>query len=229
MRKVAITLTIFILLFGLVVVSTVAEEEVKVPFEAVKTSCYYYIDLSKAEYFLSEISKNCVKSSWLEANLSEEDTQAGEETNENKKINKNVKQLFYDVMGKTVNWKNKPETIKEFDLMHFLNVDGYSLSIRYRASDNSTKGLIKDGIYTDAMEFVKKLYNDPANSKILECHLYSYLMLEDQYDNESEEQVSKISLDREVAEEINWESISYQEFVKLVKSEGSFYLHPALK
>ncbi|MFP3953126.1 MAG: hypothetical protein ACLFVS_03250 [Candidatus Acetothermia bacterium] len=52
----------------------------------------------------------------------------------------------------------------------------------------------------NAMEFIKKLYTDPTTSKIIECHLFSYFKLVDQYGNENEEQVSKISLDREIAE-----------------------------
>ena len=81
----------------------------------------------------------------------------------------------------------------------------------------------------DAMEFIKKLYNDPASSEVIECHLFSYFKLVDKYGNESEEQVSKISVDREIAEKINWENMYYQKFIKIVKNEGSFYLHSALK
>ncbi|MFP3953127.1 MAG: hypothetical protein ACLFVS_03255 [Candidatus Acetothermia bacterium] len=121
MKKVAFLLSIFVFIFGAFVA---AGEEVKVPFSAVKTSYYEQIDMSKAEFLLSEIGKDCVIESWLEENLSEKESQVEETKATNKdeeepsnssELEKNVKQVFYDVMGKTVNWENKPETIKEFD------------------------------------------------------------------------------------------------------------------
>jgi hypothetical protein len=226
-----------LLIFGGLVVSA---EEVKVPLGAIKSSCYNQIDMSKAEFSLLDIGKMCVKDSWLEENLSEreaeetepakaESSEETEASSEKQKLSNNVKQIFYDVMGKTVNWEGKPETIREFSLIHYSSIDKYSLGVRYRASDNLTKGFIRTDIYQSAMNFIKKLYQDPANSKIIECHLFSYFTLVDKYGNESEEQVSKISLDREVAEKINWENMYYQKFIEIVKDEGSFYLHSALK
>lgn len=47
-------------------------EEVKVPFEAIKSSCYGEIDMTKAEFPLSEVGKECVQEDWLEENLLEE-------------------------------------------------------------------------------------------------------------------------------------------------------------
>lgn len=238
MKKTSVLLVIFLLVFGSLALAT---DEVKVPFSAVKSSCYDQIDMSKAEYSLLEIGKKCVKQSWLNSNLSEKtkskETEGAEKTNttegkvgeEREELEKNVKQTFYNIFGETVNWEGKPETIREFELIYFTSIDKYSLQIRYRASDNLTKGFIRNGIYMNAMEFIKKLYNEPANSKIIECHLFSYFKLVDQYGNESEEQVSKISLDREVAKKINWKNMYYQKFIKIVKNEGSFYLHPALK
>jgi len=75
MRKLALTLTLLVFLSGLIVGSAVAEEEVKVPFDAVKSSCYGQIDMSKAEFPLPEIGKECVEEDWLEANLSTNKTQ----------------------------------------------------------------------------------------------------------------------------------------------------------
>ncbi len=238
MKKAIVIVLILFLFTGTVTFA----EEVKVPFKAVKSSCYSQIDMSKAEFSLMEIGKKCVKDSWLEENLTKEETQVeetktteaepteeSETSSEKRELTENVKQLFYEVMGKTVNWEDKPETIREFSLIYFSSVDKYSLQVRYRASDNLTKGFIRDSIFMNAKEFIRKLYTDPVYSKIIECHLFSYFKLVDQYGNESEEQVSKISLDREVAEKINWENMPYQKFIEIVKDEGSFYLHSALR
>ena len=56
------------LLFSHVAMS---QEEVKVPFSAVKSSCYGEIDMSKAEFALSEVGEKCVKKEWLEKNKPE--------------------------------------------------------------------------------------------------------------------------------------------------------------
>ncbi|MBS3765148.1 hypothetical protein KGY71_01375, partial [Candidatus Bipolaricaulota bacterium] len=124
MKKLAVSLTILLLIFGASVIA-IAEEETKVPFSAVKSSCYDQIDMSEAEFSLLDIGKNCVKESWLEENLSEtEESQEKtdnntekESTNGVQELKKNVKQVFHDSMGETVNWGDKPKTLKEINLV----------------------------------------------------------------------------------------------------------------
>ncbi|MBS3788522.1 hypothetical protein KGY79_10060 [Candidatus Bipolaricaulota bacterium] len=72
MRKIAVILTILLLAFG---ASVAAEKDVKVPFSAIKSSCYDQIDMSKAEFPLSKVGKECVMEDWLEANLSKPSTE----------------------------------------------------------------------------------------------------------------------------------------------------------
>lgn len=72
MKKITVLLAILLLIFS---VSVIAEKEIKVPFSAVKSSCYGQIDMSKAEFLLSDIGEDCVQESWLEANLTEPQTQ----------------------------------------------------------------------------------------------------------------------------------------------------------
>jgi len=50
----------------------IGQEEVTVPFSAIKSSCYGEIDMSKAEFALSEVGEECVSEDWLEDNLTEE-------------------------------------------------------------------------------------------------------------------------------------------------------------
>ena len=77
MRKIVVTLIVLLLIFS---VSVIAEEDVKVPFSAVKSSCYGQIDMSKAEFLLSEIGEECVTESWLEENLSQEENKSKTES-----------------------------------------------------------------------------------------------------------------------------------------------------
>jgi len=77
LRKIVVTLIVLLLIFS---VSVIAEEDVKVPFSAVKSSCYGQIDMSKAEFLLSEIGEECVTESWLEENLSQEENKSKTES-----------------------------------------------------------------------------------------------------------------------------------------------------
>lgn len=49
-----------------------AEEEVMVPFGEIQSSCYGEIDISKAEFALSEVGEECVNEDWLEENKPKE-------------------------------------------------------------------------------------------------------------------------------------------------------------
>ncbi|MBS3792671.1 hypothetical protein KGY77_08525 [Candidatus Bipolaricaulota bacterium] len=373
MKKIAVTLTVILLIFG---ASVIAEEEVKVPFSAVKSSCYGQIDMSKAEFLLSEIGKDCVKDSWLEENLSKRedkqnedagkitvwvdesieptenetveisgttnlmdgsilfysirnednpsildlegemvvsggnfekevditdmgegeisvlvgfhpfsqsekvrekygdwggniegdqvefvkqdvkgadgynrlwveettfDIQAGviektseteeKKTNEISKLKEDIKQILYDEMGETVNWGDNQKTFKGMDLIKQFGYekDVYLAKISYRINDNFTKGMIRGGMIGDAMDFFQKLYNNPQVTSVVECMLMPEFKMVDQYGNESEEQVAKIVVSRDLAEKINWENMYRDRFVDLVKDEGGFWLHTAIR
>ena len=66
---------VFVLLLVLgVAPGAIGREEVKVPFSAIKPSCYGEIDISKVEFALSEVGRKCVTESWLEENLTEDVT-----------------------------------------------------------------------------------------------------------------------------------------------------------
>mgnify|MGYP006280444085 CR=1 FL=1 len=75
MRKYVLATLALILTIGFF---TLGAEEVMVPFRAIKSSCYGKIDMTKAEFPLSEVGKECVQNDWLEENLSEEEAQAQE-------------------------------------------------------------------------------------------------------------------------------------------------------
>jgi len=80
MKKIAVILALLLVTFG---ASVKAEDEVKVPLSAVKTSCYGQIDISKAEFALSEIGKECVVEQWIKENDPKGDFSKQERKDEN--------------------------------------------------------------------------------------------------------------------------------------------------
>jgi len=65
MKKVTLLLVISLLVFGGLAQTA---EELRVPLSAVKSSCYGEIDMTKAEFPLSEVGAECVSEDWLEKN-----------------------------------------------------------------------------------------------------------------------------------------------------------------
>lgn len=93
MRKQVLTGFIIVLLAGLLLAPSVLAEEIKVPFSAVKPGCYGQIDMSRSEFALSEIGKECVTEEWLEEyQVSAEEKK---ETSEEKKEKQESDQVDY--------------------------------------------------------------------------------------------------------------------------------------
>ncbi|MBS3788382.1 LamG domain-containing protein [Candidatus Bipolaricaulota bacterium] len=65
MRRLPIVILILVLAFGSI---ASAAEEVIVPLEAVKSDCFYDIDMAKTEFELSELKRGCVMEDWLKDN-----------------------------------------------------------------------------------------------------------------------------------------------------------------
>ncbi|MBS3788985.1 hypothetical protein KGY79_12425 [Candidatus Bipolaricaulota bacterium] len=65
----------------------------KVPFSAVKSSCYDQVDMTKAEFLPSEIEKECISDEWLEENEVLKDSKSEEE-----KAKKEVKLDKFDLV-----------------------------------------------------------------------------------------------------------------------------------
>lgn len=65
MKKATIAILILTLAIGTL---GLASEKTKVPLSAIEHDCYNEIDISKAEFFLSEVGKECVIDRWLNKN-----------------------------------------------------------------------------------------------------------------------------------------------------------------
>lgn len=166
----------------------------------------------------------------IEKSKVEADAEAKEEAEKKSMENtlrEKVHQLVIDVMGNTVNWSKKPNTVIEISLIKQIS-GGYAVNIRYRANENLSKGWTKDTIIMDVMEFTKKLYSNPSFSQINIYLLMPHLMLVDIYGKESEEQVAKIVLTRDIAVKINWENMYQKRFEQLLQIDGQLWIHPAI-
>lgn len=142
-----------------------------------------------------------------------------------------AEKVAIEVFGKTVNWDNKPYTIKKIVMIKQVSgpdEGSYLIEICYRANENLTVGWIRSGIFIDAKEFTEKLYQDPNCKEIKIYMLKPYLILTNKYGKEKEEQVAKLVLRRAVANKINWENITNDMFERILKEEGQLWLHPAL-
>jgi len=120
-----------------------------------------------------------------------------------------------EVFGKTVNWDNKPYTIKKIVMIKQISgpdEGSYLIEICYRANENLTVGWTRSGIFMDAKEFTEKLYQDLNCKEVKVYMLKPYLVL----------------TDKAVANKINWENITNDMFERILREEGQLWLHPAL-
>lgn len=147
-------------------------------------------------------------------------------------IERIVEGVAIKAFGKTVNWDNKPYTVKEitkYKQTAGLDEGGYLIEVSYRANDNLTVSLMRSGIFIDAIEFTEELYLPSFCEEIKIYVLKPYLILVDKYGKETEEQVAKLVLRREIANKVNWKNIlTSKEFERILRNEGQLWIHPAL-
>jgi len=146
-------------------------------------------------------------------------------------IERIVEEVAVGAFGKTVNWDNKPYTIKEIKkIKQTAGPDEgfYLVEIFYRTNDNLTVGLIKSGIFMDVIEFTKELFLPSFCEEIKIYMLKPYLILTDKYGKEREEQVAKLVLRRAISYKVNWENTTNEMFKRLLINEGQLWVHPAL-
>jgi len=143
-----------------------------------------------------------------------------------------VEKIFIKTLGTTVNWEGNPArviSVKKDMQVAGPDEGGYRVAIEYRLDDNLTTSLMKAGIFFDAEKVFKSIFNDPACAQIKICVLQSYSVLTDMYGNEEETPVSIVKLRRAIAQKINWENMYTDLFQKVIRTEGSLWIHPALE
>jgi hypothetical protein len=136
-----------------------------------------------------------------------------------------VKELFNKHVGIKSNWGDDvPRLISIIRTPQAYG--GLRFDIKYRLDDNFTTGMIKFGMFNDAMHFLKELYNSPACDSIVRCVLVPHFPFEDSYGNSSWTQVAIIGMDRETAQRINWQNMHTDRFKSFLLMNDNLWLHP---
>ena len=106
---------------------------------------------------------------------------------------------------------------------------GYTAKIAYREGTVWTTGLALNSLTLDTMEFMKRVFTDPACGEIQSVLLRPHNISINKYGQGSEKQFGKIGLSRKVFEKINWSYMSNDRFEQLLKGEGQFEIYNSFK
>lgn len=111
------------------------------------------------------------------------------------------------------------------DEPRIINIDalGDVTLIEYNADSNLTGGLTRFGIWSDVIEIVRKLSEDPTQESIT---VNAYIPLVDQYGNEAPGKVMTVNLDKATWSKINWDNFLTD---NLPNVADIYYIHPAIK
>lgn len=148
----------------------------------------------------------------------EEQIEEAKYTTEPGTLDRQVEKHVHHVFGGTVKrgGENVPTVISISS--------GYTAAVEYRQGSVWTVGSARRSLIRDTMKFVKRVFTDSACGEIQTILLMPHNVVTDKYGQESEDQIGKIVLDREVAEKINWSNMSSDMFEQLLKTEGQFRL-----
>lgn len=109
-----------------------------------------------------------------------------------------LKRTIEKEIGAKSNWKNATK----ISYIKFYNNDISRPTIGIVANDNLTKGLIRDGMLSDAYSIFKVVF---ADKRAKEVKIEILAPMIDVYGNESWEVVMVLKLTRKTAQKINWE------------------------
>ncbi len=96
------------------------------------------------------------------------------------------------------------EQLREASVVEQAN-GGYGVFVEFDGADNFTTEMIKRGMEIDMREAYELLYTE-ANADVRTATMAAYFPMIDQMGDESEDVVYKTELDRQTAEQINWEN-----------------------
>lgn len=82
---------------------------------------------------------------------------------------------------------------------------GYGVLVDFDASENLTTGMTKGGMERDMWQSYEALYTE-AEADVRTAMMTAYFPTTDQMGNDSETPVYQTELDRETAEQVNWEN-----------------------
>lgn len=105
---------------------------------------------------------------------------------------------------------------------------GYLMTVAYRAKENLTVKMTRQGVVMDIRDFLKHAVEKPGLGKVRIFFFRPHMNLVDKYGQTKEEQVGKVVIRRAVLDKINWDNITIENFENILASEGQFWIHPAL-
>ncbi|SNR96392.1 hypothetical protein SAMN05446037_1002116 [Anaerovirgula multivorans] len=133
-------------------------------------------------------------------------------------INDIVKNIIVDNLGEQTNMKH--DRIIDITIEDLEN-DNKTIDITLVANENLTTNMTKSTIHKDSVEILEELYN---HDEIEEVTLIWQLPLVDTYGNEETKNVMIVSINKEIANKINWSNFDYNNIPKIA---NDYWEHPA--
>lgn len=125
-----------------------------------------------------------------------------------------IEKLVVELLGEETN----------MDEYRVHNIDdlGDVTLIEYNADSNLTSGLTRFGIWSDVIEIVNKLSEDPTKESIT---INAYIPLVDQYGNEAPGKVMTVNFNKETWSKINWDNFLTDNVPNVA---DLYWIHPAI-
>lgn len=146
-------------------------------------------------------------------------------------LSRTIEEHLHHVIGKEhIGTDGKVKTVIRVRLRKH-SVSGYVAHLRYRLPEPLLAlESVRGRVFRNGNRIMTRIFTDGKCQSIQKVSLYPYYQLIDKYGQSSEDQIAKLSLDRKVANKVNWEVISSDNgmFRRLIRSDGEVWLHDAL-
>lgn len=107
------------------------------------------------------------------------------------------------------------------------NGEFYTALVDFEASDNLTTSYVRNGMLRDVMDVIQSMTQHTVFDSVQTYSFRAFFPLVDDYGNSELAEVGQFSLDKAVADQIDWENMHRERFERLLQREGTFQVHPA--
>lgn len=165
---------------------------------------------------------NLVKGEDTAAGQTEAPTEAKKEDAQKEKPKKKPTTLKEKVKAATLKTVKDEKRIKKIEINE--QKDGKVLTLTLHGQDVFTKNMTRRSLLMDSAEILEEVFKvDGVSDVTIEWMLPG----EDQYGNDTELRAMSLSLDKEVADKINWDNSGINE--RLPNLAYVYFIHPSLK